>query len=95
MDNQYAFATKDDIWRFQGDLKSIYAVQNEHADRLLRLERRFEDDGRAKSVWGTTSFHSVRGGTPHQGEQLRCLVRYLLTTYRPTIQSRRGSIQEL
>ena len=68
MDPRNAPASKEDIWRVQSDMKSVYAVQAEHADRLLRLERRYDDDGRTKSVWGTmSSFPSVRGGTPHQG----------------------------
>ncbi|KAH0565593.1 hypothetical protein GP486_001008 [Trichoglossum hirsutum] len=36
-------------------MKNVQLVQAEHADRLLRLERRQDDDARLKSVWGTSS----------------------------------------
>ncbi|KAI9706753.1 MAG: CSN-associated deubiquitinating enzyme Ubp12 [Bogoriella megaspora] len=45
----------------------VQQIQQDHNERLLRLERRQEDDARIKSVWGsTTSFPSVLSGTPHQ-----------------------------
>ncbi|KUJ19104.1 uncharacterized protein LY89DRAFT_580987 [Mollisia scopiformis] len=50
------------------DVKHVQAVQNNHADRLLRLEKRQADDAALKSVWGTGSpFPSVLSGTPQQG----------------------------
>ncbi|KAI9760957.1 MAG: hypothetical protein M4579_001333 [Chaenotheca gracillima] len=49
-------------------MKHVHSVQTEHSDRLLRLERRQEDDARMKSVWGTSSpFPGVLSGTPQQG----------------------------
>ena len=69
MDPQFAFASKDDIWRLQADMNTFHATQSEHADRLLRLERRQDDDARMKSVWGQSSpFPSILSGTPQQGE---------------------------
>ena len=69
MDPQFAFALKDDVWRLQGDMKTVHAMQSDHADRLLRLERRQDDDARMKSVWGHSSpFPSILSGTPQQGE---------------------------
>lgn len=68
MDTQFAFASREDIWRIHEDMKHVYSVQAEHADRLMRLERRQEDDARMKSVWSTSSpFPSVLSGTPQQG----------------------------
>ena len=68
MDPQFAYVSGEDIWRLHEDMKHVYAVQAEHADRLVRLERRQEDDARMKSVWSTSSpFPSVLGGTPQQG----------------------------
>jgi hypothetical protein len=68
MDSQYAFASKNDMWRMQEEMKEIYATQADHADRLLRLERRGEVDTRMKSVWGPQSpFPGILGGTSHQG----------------------------
>jgi len=68
MDSHHSFASKDDMWRVQEEMKEVYATQADHADRLLRLERRKDDDSRVKSVWGPQSpFPGILGGTPHQG----------------------------
>ncbi|KAI9801128.1 MAG: hypothetical protein M1833_002996 [Piccolia ochrophora] len=68
MDPQYAYMPRGDIWQLQADLKTVSTIQAEHAERILRLERRQEDDARIKSVWGTSSpFPGVLGGTPQQG----------------------------
>lgn len=77
MDPQFAFASRDDLWRLQADMKTFNATQSDHADRLLRLERRQDDDARLKSVWGHSSpFPSILSGTPQQGES-----KYSLSTY--------------
>lgn len=61
-------ASRDDIWRLQNEMKNVYATQAEHADRLMRLERRHEDDVRIKSAWGGQSpFPTTLSGTPQQG----------------------------
>ncbi|KAE9367776.1 hypothetical protein N431DRAFT_348227 [Stipitochalara longipes BDJ] len=50
------------------DVKHVQAVQINHADRILRLEKRQADDAALKSVWGTGSpFPGVLSGTPQQG----------------------------
>ena len=68
MDPHLQLASRDDIWRLQNDMKNVYATQAEHADRLTRLERRHDDDGRVKSVWGSQSpFTSILNGTAQQG----------------------------
>ncbi|MCJ1267913.1 hypothetical protein MMC22_007799 [Lobaria immixta] len=67
MDAQFGLASRDDLWRLQNEMKNVYATQAEHADRLMRLERRQDDDVRVKSVWGTQSpFPSILSGTPQQ-----------------------------
>ncbi|MCJ1282293.1 hypothetical protein MMC26_001616 [Xylographa opegraphella] len=67
MDSQFALASRDDLWQLQNEMKSVYATQSDHSERLARLERRQEDDSRMKSVWGTSSpFPSILGGTPQQ-----------------------------
>ncbi|KAI9733733.1 MAG: hypothetical protein M1818_007147 [Claussenomyces sp. TS43310] len=48
------------------DVKHVQAVQCNHADRLLRLEKRQVDDAALKSVWNSP-FPSVLGGTPQHG----------------------------
>ncbi|PQE26652.1 ubiquitin carboxyl-terminal hydrolase 19 protein [Rutstroemia sp. NJR-2017a WRK4] len=50
------------------DVKHVQAVQTNHADRLLRLEKRQADDAALKSVWGAGSpFPGVLSGTPQHG----------------------------
>ena len=62
-----AFVPHSDSWRLCNDLLRLQQVQADHTDRLLRLERRQDDDARMKSVWGATSpFPSVLSGTPQQ-----------------------------
>ena len=70
MDLQFGLASRDDLWRLQNEMKNVYATQAEHADRLMRLERRQEEDARTKSPWGGQSpFPGVLNGTPQQGKR--------------------------
>ncbi|PNS19567.1 hypothetical protein CAC42_7411 [Sphaceloma murrayae] len=58
---------QNDIWRVQNELQRVQAVQAEHSERLLRIERKQDDDARMKSVWGGASpFPGVLSGTPQQ-----------------------------
>lgn len=67
------FQPQTDGWRLQNELSRVQAVQQDHSERLLRLERKQEDDARMKSVWGGASpFPSVLGGTPQQREYRLC-----------------------
>ena len=69
MDPYPSFATRDDLWQLQNDMKSVHATQAEQTERILRLERRQDEDTRVKSVWGNTSpFPSILGGTPQHGK---------------------------
>ena len=49
------------------EVKQVQFVQANHAERLLRLERRQADDAAIKSVWNSP-FPSVLGGTPQHGK---------------------------
>lgn len=70
-----SFASRDELWHLQNDMKSVYSIQSEHADRLSRMERKLEEDNRVKSVWGTSSpFPSALGGTPQNGVSNRFTV---------------------
>ncbi|KAH0536808.1 hypothetical protein FGG08_006341 [Glutinoglossum americanum] len=74
MESQSALSTvspRENIWRLHVEMKNIQSVLAEHAERLLRLERRQDDDARLKSVWGTSSpFPTLLGSsTPQQGTQ--------------------------
>lgn len=67
MDSQF-LATRDDIHNVAMEVKHVQAIQSNHADRLMRLEKRQADDAALKSVWGTGSpFPSILSGTPQQG----------------------------
>ena len=60
----------DASWRLQSEVAKIQQVQADHAERIVRLERRQDDDARMKSVWGSNSpFPSVLSGTPQQGDR--------------------------
>ncbi|KAK6440980.1 hypothetical protein LTR95_002803 [Oleoguttula sp. CCFEE 5521] len=53
----------DSNWRLQADVEKMRVVQAEHTERLTRLERRQDDDGRRRSVWGSQSpFPSILSG---------------------------------
>ncbi|XMA20111.1 hypothetical protein WAI453_012902 [Rhynchosporium graminicola] len=61
-------ASREDLYHVQMDVKHVQAVQNNHADRLMRLERRQADDAALKSVWGPSPpFPGILSGTPQQG----------------------------
>ena len=64
------YGSNNETWRLQTDVARLQQAHAEHAERLARLERRFDDDARVRSVWGQASpFPSVlSGGTPQQGE---------------------------
>lgn len=74
MDPQsFVFTPQNDVWRLSNTIRSFQETQQEHADRLMRLERRQDEDARVKSVWGPSSpFPNVLGGTPQQGIYLEC-----------------------
>ena len=66
MEGQYA--TKEELWRLQESLTDISSTQSQHADRIMRLEKRREDDGRVKNVWTPSSpFTGVLGSAPQHG----------------------------
>jgi hypothetical protein len=69
MESQLAFASRDDIWRLQESLNEISTIQGQHTERIMRLEKRRDDDARLKSVWGPTSpFPGGLGGSGPQGK---------------------------
>ncbi|GAP90050.1 putative ubiquitin carboxyl-terminal hydrolase 19 [Rosellinia necatrix] len=65
MDSRFS-ATRDELYNVQMDVKQIYVVQNSHAERLSRLEKRQADDAAIKSAWNSP-FPSALGGTPQHG----------------------------
>ena len=67
MDPHFPFASREDLWRLQNDMKTVYSTQAEYADRILRLERRQDEDARMKSVWGGSSLPSAMSNTSQPG----------------------------
>ena len=68
MDPRYS-ATQDDLYNLQMEVKQVQYTQSNHAERLLRLEKRQADDAALKSVWNSP-FPGVLSGTPQQGQSL-------------------------
>lgn len=65
MDPRFA-TNREDLYNLQMELKQVQYTQSNHAERLLRLEKRQADDAALKSVWNSP-FPGVLGGTPQQG----------------------------
>ncbi|KAI8949991.1 hypothetical protein F4801DRAFT_579937 [Xylaria longipes] len=59
-------ATRDELYNVQMDVKQVQVVQNSHAERLSRLEKRQADDAAIKSAWNSP-FPSALSGTPQHG----------------------------
>lgn len=68
MDSRFN-AFHQELHNVQMEVKQVQFVQANHAERLLRLERRQADDAAIKSVWNSP-FPSVLGGTPQHGKHL-------------------------
>lgn len=70
-----SFTPQSDVWRLSNTMRNFQDVQQDHADRLVRLERRQDDDSRLKSVWGPASpFPGVLSGTPQHGKSILLVV---------------------
>lgn len=67
-------ATREELYNVQMDVKQIHVVQNSHAERLSRLEKRQADDAAIKSAWNSP-FPSALSGTPQHGKRLS--IQYL------------------
>ena len=64
-----AFQPQPDLWQLSTSMRNVQEVQQDHAERLIRLERRNEEETRTKSIWGPSSpFPGVISGTPQHGE---------------------------
>ncbi len=59
----------EELYNVQMDVRQVQAVQSNHAERLLRLEKRQQEDAAVKSVWSTSPFPTAIGGTPQHGER--------------------------
>jgi hypothetical protein len=55
MESQFPVARRDELWRLQEDIKDLFATQGQHSERIMRLEKRRDEDTRVKNVWGPVS----------------------------------------
>lgn len=67
MDSQFPVATRDELWRLQEDIKDLFATQGQHSERIMRLEKRRDEDMRVKNVWGPVSPFPGSFGNAQQG----------------------------
>ena len=75
-----AFTPQSEIWRLNNAMKTFQDIQQDHADRLSRVERRQDEEAKVKSVWGPSSpFPGVLSGTPQQNT--RPLSRFFPPTF--------------
>ncbi|KAI8959146.1 hypothetical protein F5Y11DRAFT_15614 [Daldinia sp. FL1419] len=58
--------SRDEFYSVQMDVKQMQIIQNNHAERISRLEKRQADDAAIKSVWNSP-FPSALSGTPQHG----------------------------
>jgi hypothetical protein len=76
MDTQ-PFATREELWRLQETLGEFSATQAQHSERIMRLEKRRDDNVQVKNVWGPTSpFATVLGSSGQQGKPLHEIIRH-------------------
>lgn len=63
-----AFIPSNDTW-VSDTMKTLQQTQQDHSERLVKLERRQDSDAKIKSVWGSASpFPSGVTGTPQHGK---------------------------
>jgi hypothetical protein len=55
MESQFPVAMREELWRLQEDIKDLFTTQGQHSERIMRLEKRRDEDMRVKNVWGTVS----------------------------------------
>lgn len=58
--------SREELYNLQMEVKQVQYTQTNHAERILRLEKRNADDSALKSVWNSP-FPGVLAGTPQQG----------------------------
>lgn len=63
-------ASRDELNCIHMDLKQLQVAQGNHAERLLRLERRQADDAAIKAAW--SPFPGVLATTPQHGMSTPC-----------------------
>lgn len=59
--------SREDLYNLQMEIKQVQYAQTNHAERILRLEKRQADDTAIKSAWNSP-FPGVLASTPQHGE---------------------------
>jgi hypothetical protein len=72
MDPRFS-VSREDLYSLQMEVKQVQYTQSNHAERLLRLEKKQADDAALKSVWNSP-FPGVLSGTPQTGEFVTCSI---------------------
>ncbi|KAH6671573.1 hypothetical protein F5X68DRAFT_141158 [Plectosphaerella plurivora] len=58
---------REELYALQMEVKQVQLVQSNQTERIIRLERRHEQDANLKSVWQQHPFPGVLAGTPQHG----------------------------
>lgn len=80
MDVHTSDTSRDDFWRLQEALNELSATQAQHSERIMRLEKRHEDGGKVRSVWGSSSPFPSALGSSHHGRRQNRHDEYMLTS---------------
>ena len=67
-----ALTSQNDLWKLLNTVKSVQEAQDDLGQRLVRLERRRDEDAKVKSVWGHSAYPGVLSSTSQQSRR-RCL----------------------
>lgn len=73
MDPRFSIS-REDLYNLQMEVKQVQFTQANHADRILRVEKRQADDSALKSVWNSP-FPGVLAGTPQHGAIYTCTLQ--------------------
>ncbi|ERF77238.1 hypothetical protein EPUS_05807 [Endocarpon pusillum Z07020] len=68
MESQFPVATREELWRLQEEIKDLFVTQGQHSERIMRLEKRRDEDTRVKNVWGPVSPYPSSFGNSAQQE---------------------------
>lgn len=61
------FATKEELWRLQSAVNDLATTQAQQAERIMRIEKKGEDGGKSKNLWGPSSPFPSGLGASHTG----------------------------
>lgn len=64
-----SFATREEFWRLQSAIDGLSATQQQHAERIMRIEKKGEDGVKSKSLWGPSSPFPSGLSSSHTGKK--------------------------